>query len=182
MRKIKLLFVTITLIASYTLTAQVSVTTDGSNADGSAMLDVKSTTKGMLMPRMTQAQIAAISSPANGLIVFNTTDDKYYAYVLTGNEWKEIDYGAGTIAPWVCGDALIDARDSKSYTTVQIGSQCWMAENLNIGTRIDGSNDQSQQTPEVIEKYCYDDNTTNCNTYGGLYQWDEMMQYVTTEG
>jgi uncharacterized protein (TIGR02145 family) len=69
------------------------------------------------------------------------------------------------------------------YTTIQIGAQCWMAENLNIGTMINGSINQTQNSPtEIIEKYCYDDNTSNCDTYGGLYQWDEMMQYVTTEG
>jgi uncharacterized protein (TIGR02145 family) len=55
-----------------------------------------------------------------------------------------------------------------------------MAENLNIGTRIDGANNQANNG--TIEKYCYSDNTSNCDTYGGLYQWDEAMQYVTTEG
>ncbi|PJA37351.1 hypothetical protein CO181_03835, partial [candidate division WWE3 bacterium CG_4_9_14_3_um_filter_43_9] len=30
--------------------------------------------------------------------------------------------------------------------------------------------------------YCYDDNEANCDTYGGLYQWDEMMQYTATQG
>ena len=55
-----------------------------------------------------------------------------------------------------------------------------MAENLNISTRIDGS--QNQTDNSSIEKYCYSDNDANCTTYGGLYQWDEMMQYVTTEG
>ncbi len=34
----------------------------------------------------------------------------------------------------------------------------------------------------IIEKYCYDNNEANCDIYGGLYQWNEMMQYVTTEG
>ena len=34
----------------------------------------------------------------------------------------------------------------------------------------------------VIEKYCYNDDPNNCNTYGGLYQWNEAMQYVTTQG
>jgi len=66
------------------------------------------------------------------------------------------------------------------YHTVQIGTQCWFKENLNIGTRINGS--QNQINNGVIEKYCYDDNESNCNTYGGLYQWDELMQYVTTQG
>ncbi|MCD4697445.1 MAG: hypothetical protein K8S16_14520, partial [Bacteroidales bacterium] len=81
---------------------------------------------------------------------------------------------------WQCGDVLIDTRDGQSYNTVQIGTQCWMAENLNIGTRIDGVNEMTDNS--TIEKYCYDDLETNCDTYGGLYQWDEMMQYTTTPG
>jgi hypothetical protein len=63
------------------------------------------------------------------------------------------------------------------YNTVAIGYQCWLKENLNIGTRINGS--QNQTDNGIIEKYCYDDNESNCDEYGGLYQWDEMMQYTT---
>ena len=55
-----------------------------------------------------------------------------------------------------------------------------MAENLNVGTRISGSSNQTNNS--IIEKYCYDDLEANCNTYGGLYQWDEAMQYSATEG
>jgi uncharacterized protein (TIGR02145 family) len=33
----------------------------------------------------------------------------------------------------------------------------------------------------IIEKYCYDNDSTNCDKYGGLYQWDEMMNYSTAE-
>ena len=68
----------------------------------------------------------------------------------------------------------------QSYNTVQIGTQCWMAENLNIGTMISSFNNQTNNG--TIEKYCYSNNTSNCDTYGGLYQWNEMMGYVTTEG
>ncbi len=78
-----------------------------------------------------------------------------------------------------CGDNLVDTRDSKSYKTVQIGTQCWMKENLNIGTRIVGTTNQSNDG--TIEKYCYNDEEANCNVYGGLYQWNEAMQYATTE-
>lgn len=68
----------------------------------------------------------------------------------------------------------------QTYTTVLIGTQCWMKENLNIGTR---TADTSNQTDNgSIEKYCYEDNDTNCSTYGGLYQWDEMMQYDSLPG
>jgi uncharacterized protein (TIGR02145 family) len=81
-------------------------------------------------------------------------------------------------AGFSCGDLLIDARDGQSYETVQIGTQCWMAENLNVGTRIDGIVPQSDNF--TIEKYCYDNLDANCVIYGGLYLWDEMMQYTTT--
>ena len=74
---------------------------------------------------------------------------------------------------------LIDPRDNKAYKTVKIGDQTWMAENLNFGTRIDG--DSSQMDNNIIEKYCYDDIEANCTIYGGLYQWNEMMQYITVE-
>jgi len=84
-----------------------------------------------------------------------------------------------TLLPsWQCGDLL--SYEGQDYTTVLIGTQCWMAENLNIGTRIDGS--QNQTNNSQIEKYCYDDNESNCDTYGGLYQWDEMMEYTTAQG
>jgi hypothetical protein len=52
--------------------SQVAISTDDSNADGSAMLDVKSTNKGVLIPRMTRAQLNAISTPAEGLMVYCT--------------------------------------------------------------------------------------------------------------
>ncbi|MDP2207585.1 MAG: FISUMP domain-containing protein [Bacteroidota bacterium] len=68
----------------------------------------------------------------------------------------------------------------KTYNTVQIGSQCWLRENLDVGTRIDGN--QNQTDNSTIEKYCYNNDPNNCNTYGGLYQWNEAMQYSTTEG
>ncbi len=77
--------------------------------------------------------------------------------------------------------------EGQTYQTVIIGDQIWMAENLNVGTMINsvngGTNSDGEQTDNsILEKYCYDDNTNNCNTYGGLYQWNEIMQYVTTEG
>jgi hypothetical protein len=85
------------LFFSMTMSGQVSISTNNSDPDNSAMLDVKSTSKGLLTPRMTQNQIAAISSPANGLLVFCTTDNKFYTYVAGDNMWKEILFGPGTI-------------------------------------------------------------------------------------
>ena len=70
--------------------------------------------------------------------------------------------------------------EGRTYNTVQIFSQCWMKENLNVGTIIPGLQDATDN--DTIEKYCYQDDTSNCEIYGGLYQWDEMMQYVKDEG
>jgi uncharacterized protein (TIGR02145 family) len=171
------------LLAMTTLfvNGQVSINMDGSQPDNTAILDVKSSNRGMLIPRMTAAQIGAIVQPADGLMVYNTENGKIYLFVSATNVWNELSYGTGTILPpWVCGNALVDSRDGKSYKTVLIGSQCWMAENLNIGTMVAVNTNQLNNS--TLEKYCFGNTTVNCGIYGGLYQWDEMMQYVTTPG
>jgi uncharacterized protein (TIGR02145 family) len=68
----------------------------------------------------------------------------------------------------------------KTYHTVQIGSQCWLKENLDVGTMIDSMANASNNG--IIEKYCYRNNPANCTIYGGLYQWKEAMQYDSTQG
>jgi uncharacterized protein (TIGR02145 family) len=75
--------------------------------------------------------------------------------------------------------SLVSYSD-KDYNTVKIGSQCWMKENLDVGILRPGTYNPTNNG--IIEKYCYNDNPYNCNTYGGLYQWNEAMQYLTTEG
>ena len=68
----------------------------------------------------------------------------------------------------------------KVYNTVQIGTQCWMKENLNIGTMIDNSVTPTDNG--VIEKFCYNNDSANCNTYGGLYNWNELIAYSAQAG
>lgn len=79
-----------------------------------------------------------------------------------------------------CGDSLVDYRDGRVYPTVQIGTQCWIAKNMSIGTMIYGH--EAMKNDSIIERYCFSNDTNNCNIYGALYQWDEMMQYSTTPG
>ncbi|HLF13919.1 MAG TPA: FISUMP domain-containing protein [Bacteroidota bacterium] len=81
----------------------------------------------------------------------------------------------GTVS---CPESL--SYGGKTYHAVQIGEQCWMRENLDIGTMIDSLQDASNNG--TIEKYCYRNDPLNCADYGGLYQWDEAMQYSTTPG
>ncbi|MCX6287268.1 MAG: hypothetical protein NTY96_09140 [Bacteroidetes bacterium] len=89
---------------------------------------------------------------------------------------KNIIVQAATV--FSCGNNLVDIRDNKTYTTVQIGTQCWMRKNLNYGTAIQGATAQTDNC--MNEKYCYNDDQVNCSIYGGLYQWDEVMAYDNT--
>lgn len=66
------LFIIMLLLNSSILFSQVAINADGTVADNSAMLDVKSSTKGLLPPRMTNSELNAIVSPANGLLVYCT--------------------------------------------------------------------------------------------------------------
>lgn len=60
----------------------------------------------------------------------------------------------------VCGSLteLTDDRDGQVYQVVKIGTQCWMAENLNY---------------ETPNSFCFDDKTLNCDSYGRLYKWED---------
>ncbi len=73
-----------------------------------------------------------------------------------------------------CPDMETIEYSGKTYHTVQIGSQCWLKENLDVGTKINGIVDSTNNN--TIEKYCYNNDEANCTTYGGLYQWAEAVQ------
>jgi uncharacterized protein (TIGR02145 family) len=87
-----------------------------------------------------------------------------------------------TFLPFACGDEI--RYLGKTYHTVPIGTQCWLKENLDVGMMIQGPSQSGgkQNNNQIIEKYCYDNDTANCAAYGGLYEWNEAMQYVTTPG
>jgi len=79
-----------------------------------------------------------------------------------------------------CGDTLYDYRDGQEYPTVLIGSQCWMAKNLNVGTMLTNGSETATNNG-IIEKFCYNNDTTYCDNFGALYTWDEMMLYTDQE-
>ncbi len=98
----KFLFTLFVIISISTLKAQVGVGTNTPNA--SAALDVTSTTKGLLPPRMTAAQRVAISSPADGLVVYQT-DNTPGLYCYVNGAWNPVNSGitSGTWTPVVTG-------------------------------------------------------------------------------
>ena len=88
--------------------------------------------------------------------------------------WQKLDGGYKTFT---------DSRNGRSYyyititgrdTVDNVASVTVMAENLNIGADVPG--DQNQNDDTKIERYCYNNDTTKCDEFGGLYQWAEMMQ------
>lgn len=81
----------ICLLAGNTAAQNVSINNDGAAPDNSAILDVKSDSKGMLIPRMTTTQRIAITAPAAGLIVFDTNTGSFWYY--SGGSWRNMNEG-----------------------------------------------------------------------------------------
>lgn len=79
---------------------------------------------------------------------------------------------------------FVDTRNNRSYYYLTIynkdhsDSLTVFAENLNIGEMVEFIDSTSFQSDnKKIERFCYDNDTTNCDRYGGLYQWAEMMAF-----
>jgi len=101
------------LIASMLTSQNITITDDGTyTAHNSAMLDVKSLTKGLLIPRMTETERDAITSPATGLLVFVTDDNNFYYY--DGSSWKQFSGGSD-------GDWTVSGNDMYSAVSGNVG-------------------------------------------------------------
>lgn len=83
--KLYLLMFLAFVINVFALQAQVSINTSGNDPHPSAMLDIESTSSGLLIPRMTATERDNISSPATGLMVYVTDDNKFWYY--DGTQW-----------------------------------------------------------------------------------------------
>ncbi len=169
----KLISVTILIIMiCLQASAQVAINADGSSADVSAALDVKSVEKGFLPPRMTKAQRNAILSPVPGLLIYQTNETPGY-YYFTGIAWIGI-IGTGTGA--ITTSSLIDC-DGNTYPIVSIGNQVWMATNLHVthyrnGDEIPNITDDAIWTGLSSGAYCWYDNNQNYEyAYGAIYNW-----------
>ncbi len=91
-----------------------------------------------------------------------------HCYEYTASAGEE---GGGGFA---CGDTV--SYEGVNYATVQIGTQCWFAQNLNVGTRVaGGTGGYSCVSAAAIKKYCYNDSEANCTADGGIYIWPQAM-------
>jgi len=82
--------------------AQVKVGDNPTTVDPNAVLEMESTTKGMMLPRMTAVQRDAISNPTNSMLIYNTTEGCINIYSLADTKWKSL-----------CGD---EAKGSAEFS------------------------------------------------------------------
>jgi uncharacterized protein (TIGR02145 family) len=117
-------------------------------------------------------------SPGDNLVCIGYRDTLQSVMLFSPGESTTYSFQFACNIP--CPGTPTVEYEGRVYNTIQIFNQCWMKENLNVGSMINGA--QNQTNNSVIEKYCYDNDPANCDTFGGLYQWDEAMQYTTIQG
>jgi Chaperone of endosialidase len=110
-KKLLLLFIAILFMSVLNLNAQVAVTdVDGYTPNNSAVLDIHSTTKGLLVPRLSTSQVSSISAPIDGLLVYNTDSKEFYFYSATKGGWNAIGSGGGE-SLWSSGTSGVYLQD-----------------------------------------------------------------------
>lgn len=148
---------------AYTANAQIGVGT--TTPASSAALDVTSTTKGFLPPRLTHAQKLAIVSPAAGLEIWcSDCDSTGQLQVFNGSIWTNL---IGEVAAvFTCGTTRVTFKHAGSIVTygtvLSTGSKCWLDRNLGA----------TQVATSSID----------FNSYGSLFQWGrgaDNHQFIT---
>ena len=172
------------LLFSMNMNSQnIGINTD--TPDNSALLELSSTDRGLLMPRMTTMQRDSIDLSGNPLscLIFNTDSLCFQTYV--GNEWRNLWCYEGDTSSKSCPATVTD-YDGNVYNVVGICDQCWMQENLKVthypdGTLIPYVTDSADWADladnNTDDAYCYYNNNTGgeASTYGALYTWAAAM-------
>lgn len=155
MKKFILLFIFLSGLYLMSM-AQVSINETGNDPDASAMLDVSSTDKGILIPRMTSTERLSIADPANGLLVFDLTTSTFWFYKVSTMQWTEIkDTNVNSI------DDLVDAKNDNS--SVYLGHN--------------GGSDDGNNKNTATGKLALSDNTSG--QYNAAYGYSSL-NYNTT--
>ncbi|MFA5352039.1 MAG: LamG-like jellyroll fold domain-containing protein, partial [Candidatus Gracilibacteria bacterium] len=127
--------------------------------------------------------ITGNGSASNGVSFTGTkTTGTYDVSAVYATQFSSgvVKLNGGYITPFACGtDTVTDG--GYTYNTVQIGTQCWLKQNINKGTML-ASVDTLPTNNSTVEKWCYNNDSAICDSEGGLYSWDEAMGYSTTAG
>ena len=138
-----------------------SVNSSSSEAKSSSSEEVKQSSSSVVASSCSMVE----PSSSSEYVPYNHRKALYSDSVLTGAYKQFTDTRNGRTYYYLTING-VDKNNKPASVTV-------MAENLNIGEMVDGEEDLKNDSK--IERYCYDNDTTNCDKYGGLYQWAEMM-------
>lgn len=184
-------------LCSFPAISQVAINTDGTQPNASAMLDVKSTVKGFLLPRMTTAQRNAVSGAVDGLMVYDTDVKDIYIFrngvwsqsLSSGSGWR-LTGNSGTVAGinfigttdnvaliLKANNQLSGKIDPVLYNT-SFGYQALLGNptggnNTAVGTSALGSLTNGMGNTGTGVSVLYTNSTGNYNTaqgYGALYE------------
>jgi len=165
------IFRTLTAVALFVMLSfnafsqNVGINADGSEPDSRTILDVKSTNKGVLLPRLSDTERDALyQNVPNGMLIFNTTTQTLQ--IFSNNGWYPLSMGAGIDAPLPPTDG-----DGNTYTSVVIGTQEWLVENLKTTKYNDGITDIATSWGTTPSYAWYGNDSNNKNVYGALYNW-----------
>jgi len=158
----KKLYLLLTVLIFFCLAQAQNVGIGTATPDSSAKLEVSSTAKGFLPPRLTIAQRNAIANPAIGLVIFCSDCDELQ--VFNGTAWKNMSGSAACV--------------SITFPFIKICNQVWMNKNLDVVTYRNGDSipkvtDNAAWFALTTGAYCYynNDSATYAATYGKLYNW-----------
>jgi uncharacterized protein (TIGR02145 family) len=148
-------FLIFSFVLNFTNQAQVGISANAATPDPKAILDINSTDKGLLIPRMTTADRTAITPTPLGLTVFDSSTKSYWYY--NGSLWQELN------------------TSKPSFPAVSICCNTWMAKNLDVTTYRNGDpipqiTDDTEWANATAGAWCYYNNDpANGPIYGKLY-------------
>lgn len=117
----QIILVFVVIFAIHTTHAQVGINTD--SPDASSVLDIKSSNKGVLLPRMTTLEISAIPSPANGLLIYNI-DTNNFSY----------NTGSSLVPAWSSiNKNVIVSTDSDNQITTGTDGGAYLNNGIHMG-------------------------------------------------
>ena len=146
--------------------SSVVMSSSSATPKSSGSEEVKQSSSSVVASSSSVTSSETVKSSSSEYVPYNHRKALYSDSVLTGAYKQFTDTRNGRTYYYLTINGKDKDGNSASVTV--------MVENLNIGAMVDGKKEQDDDSK--IERYCYDNDTTNCDKYGGLYQWAEMMQ------